>query len=102
MNKWRAKRAEALYEVSQALTGTLDLDQVLGLISEQAARLLGFDSAQVLLRQPDGSLARLGAFGAPGDAGAEAGPVGPDALEPARRALETDRGACVVTLYQAA
>lgn len=58
----RASRAEALYEVSQALTSTLDLDQVLALIAEQAARLLSFDSAQVLLQQPDGGFASLGAY----------------------------------------
>ncbi len=62
----RAARAEALYEVSQALTSTLDLNQVLGLITEQAARLLNFDSAEVLLRQEDGSFASLGAYGRPG------------------------------------
>lgn len=62
----RAARAEALYEVSQALTSTLDLNQVLGLITEQAARLLIFDSAEVLLRQEDGSFASLGAYGRPG------------------------------------
>src|SRR5674476_1314635 len=43
----RATRAEALYAVSQALTSTLDLERVLALITEQAAHLLGFDSAQV-------------------------------------------------------
>ena len=55
----RATRAEALYAVSQALTSTLDLERVLALITEQAAHLLGFDSAQVLLAQPDGSFASL-------------------------------------------
>ena len=54
----RATRAEALFQVSQALTSTLDLDRILSLITEQAAQLLGFNSAQVLLRQPDGSFAR--------------------------------------------
>lgn len=58
----RATRAEALFEVTQALTSTLDLDRILSLITEQAAQLLGFDSAQVLLRQPDGSFAALGAY----------------------------------------
>jgi signal transduction histidine kinase len=62
----RATRAEALYEVSQAVTSTLDLDHVLGLITEQAARLLKFDAAQVLLQQDDNSFALLGAYGAPG------------------------------------
>jgi signal transduction histidine kinase len=62
----RATRAEALYEVSQAVTSTLDLNPVLGLITEQAARLLNFDSAQVLLQQEDGSLASLSAYGSPG------------------------------------
>ena len=61
----RAARAEALYEVSQAVTSTLDLNPVLGLITEQAARLLNFDSAQVLLQQEDGSFASLGAYGRP-------------------------------------
>jgi signal transduction histidine kinase len=58
----RATRAEALYAVSQALTSTLDLERVLALITEQAAHLLGFDSAQVLLSQPDGSFASLEAY----------------------------------------
>lgn len=49
----RASRAEALYEIGRALAGTRDLPQVLGLIAEQAARLLHFDSAMVLLIQPD-------------------------------------------------
>ena len=67
----RASRAEALYEVSQALTSTLDLDQVLALIAEQAARLLGFDSAQVLLQEPEGGFASLSAyrFGSAGQPG---------------------------------
>ena len=65
----RAARAEALYEVSQAVTSTLDLNPVLGLITEQAARLLNFDSAQVLLQQEDGSFASLGAYGSPGVVG---------------------------------
>jgi signal transduction histidine kinase len=67
----RAARAEALYEVSQAVTSTLDLNQLLGLITEQAARLLKFDAAQVLLQQDDGSLASLGAYGSPGSLGGE-------------------------------
>ena len=67
----RATRAEALYEVSQAVTSTLDLNPVLGLITEQAARLLNFDSAQVLLQQEDGSFASLGAYGSPGGVGGE-------------------------------
>ena len=67
----RATRAEALYEVSQAVTSTLDLNPVLGLITEQAARLLNFDSAQVLLQQEDGSFASLGAYGSPGVVGEE-------------------------------
>ena len=67
----RATRAEALYEVSQAVTSTLDLNPVLGLITEQAARLLNFDSAQVLLQQDDGSFASLGAYGSPGVVGGE-------------------------------
>ena len=58
----RAAKAEALYEVSQALTSTLDLDQILDLITEQAARLLGFDSAHVMLQGADGRFTLLGAF----------------------------------------
>src|SRR5262249_50430379 len=49
----RAESAEALYEVSRALTGTLDLPTVLGLIAEPAIRLLKFDSALVLLAQDE-------------------------------------------------
>ena len=67
----RAARAEALYEVSQAVTSTLDLNQLLGLITGQAARLLNFDSAQVLLQQEDGSLESLGAYGSPSSVGGE-------------------------------
>lgn len=63
----RAARAEALYEVSQALTSTLDLNTVLGLIAEQATRLLGFDSAQVLLEQAGGGFSALRVYGQPGD-----------------------------------
>lgn len=49
----RTARAEALYDVSRALTNTLDLQHVLGLIGEQAARLLDFDAALVLLAHTD-------------------------------------------------
>jgi len=73
----RAARAEALYEVSQAVTSTLDLNPVLALITEQAARLLNFDSAQVLLQQEDGSLASLGAYGSPGGVGGEISALAP-------------------------
>ena len=73
----RATRAEALYEVSQAVTSTLDLNQLLGLITEQAARLLKFDAAQVLLQQDDGSLASLGAYGSPGVVGGETSTLTP-------------------------
>ena len=67
----RATRAEALYEVSQAVTSTLDLSPVLGLITEQAARLLNFDSAQVLLQREDGGFESLGAYGPPGVVGGQ-------------------------------
>lgn len=50
----RAAQAEALHGISHALTRTLNLPELLGLISEQATRLLGFDAALVLLAQPDG------------------------------------------------
>jgi len=63
----RAARAEALYGVSRALTNTLDLAQVLGLIAEQSARLLRFDASLVLLAQPDGSFAQGGAYHQPSD-----------------------------------
>jgi len=59
----RARRAEALYEVSQALTSTLDLGQILALIAEQGVRLLSFDSARVLLQEADGRFTSLGAYG---------------------------------------
>jgi signal transduction histidine kinase len=79
----RAARAEALYDVSQALTNTLDLDQILTLISEQTARLLGFDAAQVLLERPDGSFAPLGIYphvtaGVGGCLGNDLGTLAPD------------------------
>ena len=61
----RASRAEALYEVSQALTSTLRLDRILSLITEQAAHLLGFDSAYVLLLQHDGNFQSLGVYPRP-------------------------------------
>lgn len=64
----RAARAEALYEVSRALTRTLDLSQVLDLIAEQAARLLRFDSSLVLLVDPETAMPRLlSAYRAPAD-----------------------------------
>jgi signal transduction histidine kinase len=95
----RATQAEALYDVSRALTSTLDLNQVLALIAEQAARLLGFDTAQVLLQQPGGGFASLGAYppavdGAPGAAG-----LGPTAeLEPLLRQVGEDRVPRIITL----
>jgi signal transduction histidine kinase len=62
----RAERAEALHEVSRALTNTLDLPEVLDLITEQAARLLRFESALVLLAQPDAAAFTLiGAYHPP-------------------------------------
>jgi signal transduction histidine kinase len=63
----RAERAEALYAVSQALTSTLDLGQILDLIAEDAAHLLAFDSARLLLEQPDGNFALLGCYPHGGD-----------------------------------
>ena len=80
----RAARAEALYEVSQAVTSTLDLNPVLALITEQAARLLNFDSAQVLLQQEDGSLESLGAYGSPGGVGGEISSLTPISQEHAQ------------------
>jgi signal transduction histidine kinase len=62
----RADRAEALYEVSRALTNTLDLSEVLALIAEQAARLLRFESALVLLDRADGGgFTLMGAYRPP-------------------------------------
>ncbi|HZS00737.1 MAG TPA: GAF domain-containing sensor histidine kinase [Chloroflexota bacterium] len=55
----RTARAEALYEVSRALSRTLDLPTVLGLIAEQAARLLRFDASLVLLDVGDAEPSRL-------------------------------------------
>lgn len=49
----RAARAEGLHEIGHALTRTLDIDAVLALISEHAARLLRFESSLVLLQEPD-------------------------------------------------
>jgi signal transduction histidine kinase len=89
----RTARAEALYQVSQALTSTLDLDQVLALIAEQAARFLAFDSAQVLLQQPDGRFASLGAYG---QAGGLAGQTA--ALEPVLREVGSQRSPRLVNL----
>lgn len=66
----RAARAEALYEVSRALTSTLDLSQVLDLIAEQAARLLRFDASLVLLAEPERTTPRrLSAYHLPADDG---------------------------------
>ncbi len=62
----RADRAEALYEVSRALTNTLDLSEVLALIAELAARLLRFESALVLLDRADGGgFTLMGAYRPP-------------------------------------
>jgi hypothetical protein len=91
----RTSRAEALYEVSQALTSTLDLDQVLALISEQAARLLGFDAAEVLLQEPEGGFSSLSAYGAAQPASLD-GRM--DALEPLLREIGGQREPCVVAL----
>ena len=63
------------------MTSTLDLNPVLGLITEQAARLLNFDSAQVLLQQEDGSFASLGAYGSPGGVGGEISSLTPISQE---------------------
>ncbi len=72
----RATRAEALYAVSQALTSTLELERVLALITEQAAHLLGFDSAQVVLARSDGSFASLEAYPPDATEGPAAGEAG--------------------------
>ncbi|MEM8531388.1 MAG: histidine kinase [Chloroflexota bacterium] len=49
----RAERAEALHEVSRALTSTLNLNQMLSLITDQAAQLLRCHSALVITIQED-------------------------------------------------
>lgn len=46
-------QAEAMQEISRALTSTLDLHQVLTLILELAQRVIDYDSASVLLVTPD-------------------------------------------------
>ncbi len=59
----RAARAEALYDVARALTSTLELPGVIALITEQAARLLRFDAALVLLAEADDErFALVGAY----------------------------------------
>lgn len=55
----RTARAEALYEVSRALTSTLDLVQVLDLIAQQSAQLLRFDASLVLLVEDDSPTPQL-------------------------------------------
>lgn len=45
----RAQRAEVLYEISRALTNTLDVSKTINLIAARATQLLRFDSAFVLL-----------------------------------------------------
>lgn len=55
----RTARAEALYEVSRALTSTLDLVQVLDLIAQQSAQLLRFDASLVLLVEADSPTPQL-------------------------------------------
>lgn len=47
----RATRAEGLHQVGHELVRTHDRDEVLGIVSEHAARLLRFDTALVLLCQ---------------------------------------------------
>lgn len=49
----RAERAEALHEVSRALTSTLNLNQMLSLITDQAAQLLRCQAALVIAMQED-------------------------------------------------
>ena len=57
----RAERAEALHEVSRALTSTLDLNQMLSLITDQAAQLLRCHAAVVIaIREDDQRLIFLG------------------------------------------
>lgn len=83
----RAARAEALYEVTRALTSTLDLPEVLALIAEQAAQLLRFRSSQVLLDQPErGGFTLVGSYNL--GAGSWSGPFDDDAEEALRQALE--------------
>ena len=98
----RAAKAEALYEVSQALTSTLDLDQILDLITEQAARLLGFDSAHVMLQGADGRFTLLGAFphaALNGDAGTGQR-TGAAALAPLVQEMAASRQPRVISLPQ--
>ncbi len=62
----RSRRAltETLYEVSRALSQTLDLQEVLGLILENLARIVAFDRGSVMLRQ-DNVLVIVAARGFP-------------------------------------
>ncbi|HEY1012797.1 MAG TPA: sensor histidine kinase, partial [Herpetosiphonaceae bacterium] len=87
----RTARAEALYEVTRALTSTLDLPEVLALIAEQAAQLLKFRSSQVLLDQPErGGFTLVGSYNLGAGAGNSlgAGPFDDDDEEALRQALE--------------
>ncbi|HOT92532.1 MAG TPA: ATP-binding protein [Anaerolineae bacterium] len=55
---------ETLYEVGRALSQTLNLEEVLGLILENLARLIHFDRGSVMLRQ-DRELLIVAAWGFP-------------------------------------
>ncbi len=57
---------ETLYEVSRALSQTLNLEEVLGLILENLARLVAFDRGSVMLRQ-DNELLIVAARGFPAE-----------------------------------
>jgi len=61
----RTARAEALYGVARALASTRDLEQVLALIAEQAARLLRFEAAAVLLVEPGDGLRLMSGYRQP-------------------------------------
>ena len=52
---------EALYQVGQAVNSTLDLEQVLGLIAESGARLMGMKACSIRLLEEDGLHLKVGA-----------------------------------------
>jgi signal transduction histidine kinase len=67
--------AEALYRVGQAVNATLELDRVLGLIAENAARLMGMKACSIRLLDGRGEHLRVGAAYGLSQAYLDKGPV---------------------------
>ncbi len=76
----KLREVSALFEVSNVLTSTLDLDEVLGLVVGRLVRVYPGASGAILLRDVDGESVR-----------ARSGQLGKVALQAAHRALKEKR-----------